>query len=523
MSLVDMHGQPLTASANTSPASNGIKRSSPLVMGGPQTLDKMFQPLSGNIHARSDKLVTGHAYAKGGLQLHVDFIVGDNWRLQLKPDWKLLCVDPKVGRQWAKDIERRFHDYADDDRGFIDIEGKRTLTMMMRELVITHTRRHEGFLQSAWHNRRGTNIKTAFKMISPDRISNPYGRANTDKLKYGFKLGRYGRPVSVWARERHPSESLLSKWREIPMYTPWGRRQMLHLFEPWEDGQIRATSSLMASLRRVEMLDQFQDATLENAIVNAFFAATVESEMDSEIMRQAIIGSGEDGESHDPLMNYVGKTQQYHDNADMRMGGVRAAHLLPNEEFKLHRANAPGGMGDFESSILRYFASELGVSYEMLSRDFSKTNYSSARAGFAQAFVFFKGKRAMVPVRASRMMFTNWLEEQIIDHGLALPTGVTDFYAAQQALTKGRWIGTGKPTLDGLKEMKEARERLEVGTSTLEDEIIDQGKDPDEVFEQQRIEQEELADLGRTAPWMTKQTKATPMHPEVNEHDQAPD
>ena len=510
--LVDLNGQPLTSQAQASYGQMPQRRS-PMLHNGPQTLDRLFQPMAGNVHARSDKLITGHAYAKGGMQLHVDFIVGANWRLQLKPDWKLLGVDPKVGRQWAKDVERRFHDYADDDRGFVDAEGKRNLTMLMRELVYTHARRNEGFMQSAWVKRLGSKNRTCFKLISPDRISNPYNRANTAKLKYGFKLGRYGRPLSIYAQENHPSEPLISHWREIKMYLPWGRRQVMHLFEPWEDGQVRAVSGLMASLRRLELLDKFQDATLENAIVNAFFAATIESEMDSEIMRQAIMGGEDAAENSDPLLNYIGKTQAYHgDSNKLSMNGTRAAHLLPNESFKLHRANAPGGIGEFESSILRYFCNELGVSYEMLSKDYSKTNYASARAGLAQSFVFFKGRRAIVPQRASNMILTNWLEEQVMEHGLALPPGVTNFYDAQHALTRSRWIGTGKPNIDGLKETKESRERLEIGTTTLEDEIIAQGKDPDEVFEQQKIEQQDLAEQGRLPPWITKKTNIQNPH-----------
>ena len=38
---------------------------------------------------------------------------------------------------------------------------------------------------------------------------------------------------------------------------------------------------------------------------------------------------------------------------------------------------------EFEQSLLRYIAAALGVSYEQLSKDYSQTNYSSARAAMA--------------------------------------------------------------------------------------------------------------------------------------------
>jgi len=518
MSIVDMNGKPFAMAASAS-ANNQSTATTMLFGNGPLSIDRLLQPLAANTHARGDKLVTGHAYARGGMQLHVDYIVGSHWRLQLKPDWALLGVDPQVGRQWAKDIERRFHDYADDDRGFIDAEGKRTLTMMMRELVLTHTRRNEGFMQSTWFSQQGTKNKTSFKLISPDRISNPHGKSNTDTCKYGVKLGDYGRVMGYWARERHPSEPGGHSWRYIEQYLPWGRRQMLHLFEPWEDGQTRAISDLISSLRRIELLDKFQDATLQNAIINAFFAATIESEMDSEIMRAAVLGTGNGDSSVDPLANYLGNTQAYHDGADIRLNGMRVPHLLPNEKLNLHRSSAPGGMAEYESSILRYLASNLGVSYEMLSRDYSKTNYSSARAGIAQSFVFFSGRRALVPARASKMMLTNWLEEEINAGRVKLPPGINNFYACQNALTRGKWLGTGKPNIDGLKEMKEAREKLELGLTTLEDEMAALSKDYDEVVEQQDIEDFDMKARGRTAPWNTSKGKVTTEAPGVNTHE----
>ncbi|BDM66234.1 phage portal protein (plasmid) [Shewanella sp. NFH-SH190041] len=513
-SIVDAQGRPL---ASVSAAGSHKGPYLGRLGGQPQALDLLLQPLAGDIHSRADKLVTGHAYARGGVQLHADYIVGARWKLQLKPDWLLLGVDPKVGRAWAKDVEHRFHDWADDDRGFIDAEGKRNLTMMMRELVITHTRRNEGFMQSVWVKRRFCAARTSFKLISPDRISNPHGRADTERLRYGVQLGRYNRALGYHVRGAHPSQPNYRDWRYVSQYLPWGRRQMLHLFEPWEDGQLRAVSDLLAAVRRVELLDKFQDATLQNAIINAFFAATIESEMDAETVRQAVLGTG--SEANDPLQKHMQNVQLYHENADMRINNARIPHLLPNEELKMHRGAAPTGVAEFESSILRYLASDLGVSYEMLSRDWSKSNYSTARAGIAQAFIFFQGRRALVPARASNMILTNWLEEQVLSHGLALPPGVTDFYLASQALTRCRWIGTGKPKIDGLKEQKEIREKLELGLSSLEDEFAASGKDYDEVLEQQDLEDADMAARGRKTPWRQGSVKPIKEAPEVDTNE----
>nr|VFJ60608.1 MAG: Phage portal protein, lambda family [Candidatus Kentron sp. FM]VFJ60855.1 MAG: Phage portal protein, lambda family [Candidatus Kentron sp. FM]VFK13120.1 MAG: Phage portal protein, lambda family [Candidatus Kentron sp. FM] len=54
-----------------------------------------------------------------------------------------------------------------------------------------------------------------------------------------------------------------------PREIAWGRRKVLHVFEPERPGQTRGKSGIAAILAKSKTLERFQDVNLEAAIVNA--------------------------------------------------------------------------------------------------------------------------------------------------------------------------------------------------------------------------------------------------------------
>ena len=71
-------------------------------------------------------------------------------------------------------------------------------------------------------------------------------------------------------------------------------------------------------------------------------------------------------------------------------------------------------------------------------------------------------------------------------------------------MTRCDWIGAGKLSIDGLKEVKEAILRIEGGLSTYEKELALMGEDYQETFEQQAREIAERKSKGLPPPsWIT--------------------
>ncbi|ENC8709735.1 phage portal protein, partial [Escherichia coli] len=97
------------------------------------------------------------------------------------------------------------------------------------------------------------------------------------------------------------------------------------------------------------------------------------------------------------------------------LGGVKIPHLFPGDDLKLQTAqDSDNGFSALEQALLRYIAAGLGVSYEQLSRDYSKVSYSSARASANESWRYFMGRRKFIAARLATQMFSCWLEEALL-------------------------------------------------------------------------------------------------------------
>lgn len=519
--IVDQNGNPLMSGFTGTGGGFGGELSSWLTSS--QSADAALLPGLDTGNARAADLARNHGYAKSGVQLHVDHIVGNQFKLVYKPNYTVLGLDrsSQAFKDFIRNVEARFTDWAEDPDCYIDAERKRTFTMFMREGAGTHCKTGEITSKVEAIRARGTRYMTSIKNINYARLSNPMNRMDSHNLRAGVKMNRHGAAVGYYIRKGHPNDFYFGydrmKWVYTPRYLPWGRSQFLHFFEPEDSDQTRGINNLLAAMSKMKMLEKFQSTTLQNAIINAMYAAVIESDLPSDEIFKALNGN----QSDNTLMKFMNLKSDWHDMANIRLEGSKIAHLLPSEKLSLKGVNAPNAsLNEFESGIVRYMAAALNVSYEQLAKDFSKVNYSSARASLLESFRYFMGKRATIISRYATAIFALWFEEAVNIGDIVLPAGAGTFYDNKSAWIRSSWIGAGKSQIDGLKEVKEAVARLEAGISTYEKECALMGEDYIEIFEQQVRESEELASQGRTALWMGKKSVDTDNpNPEVHEQE----
>ncbi|WP_123003396.1 phage portal protein, partial [Escherichia coli] len=132
------------------------------------------------------------------------------------------------------------------------------------------------------------------------------------------------------------------------------------------------------------------------AIVKAMYAATIESELDTEKAFEYIAGAPQE-QKDNPLINILEKFSSWYDTNNVTLGGVKIPHLFPGDDLKLQTAqDSDNGFSALEQALLRYIAAGLGVSYEQLSRDYLKVSYSSARASANESWRYFMGRRKFI-------------------------------------------------------------------------------------------------------------------------------
>lgn len=481
-----------------------------------KSADQALLPVLESANARSDDLVRNHAMVNGGVQLHVDNIVGSLFRPSYRLNHKVLRMEEASARSFMKDAEQAFIEYGESPDCFIDAERKRTFTMLVRAAAAGHCHHGEVMAVSEWIDRPGDPFKTAIKLISPKRVSNPNGIMSSNRLRNGVVIDRHGCALGYHVREDSYSDHVelsqySGKWKYVNRENKWGRSQFIHVFEPLEAGQTRGANLLLSAMEQMKSLSTLQNTKLQNAIIQSQIAAVIESELDSEQAFQLISGEG----GVEQMQKWMSYMADYHNTANIRLNGSRVSHLVPGERIKpIFPAHLDNGFVDLEHSYLRWLSACTGMSAEQITRDFTKGSYSANRASLNESFRYTMGKRKVIASRVASHIFTNWLEEALHRKILVPPKSLFSFYERKHAWTRCEWIGSGRLSIDGLKEVKEAILRIESGLSTYEKELALMGEDYQEVFEQQKREINERKAKGLPPPsWIT----ALGFDPETNQ------
>lgn len=451
--------------------------------------------------ARSRDMVLNDGYSAGAVALHRDSIVGAQYRLNARPDWRVIQASPEWAEEFSIAAETRFNLAAESEECYFDASGQLTFTGMVRLITGAYVYSGEVLATAEWI-KDGRPFNTAIQLVSPDRLSNPDGVMDDRFLRRGVRKNIRGRPIGYYIRQSHPLEwydNRADKWSYIPVAKPWGRKQVFHIHEPMQIDQTRGVADMVAALKHARMTKKFSEITLQNAVINASYAAAIESELpNAEII--TAMGGGADGYQK-AIADYLTMLQSYLGGAEnVHIDGAKIPHFFPGTKLNMKPMGTPGGVGsDFEASLLRRIAATLGVSYEELSRDLSKTNYSGWKAGASITGRTMGARKKMVSDRFAQNVYNLWVEEEIAAGNLPLPPrrNRTDFYRPlmKDAYTRARFVGSGRGQIDELKETQAAMLRVKAGFSTYEEECALLGKDYREVFEQRAREERLIGSL----------------------------
>lgn len=164
------------------------------------------------------------------------------------------------------------------------------------------------------------------------------------------------------------------------------------------------------------------------------------------------------------------------------------AHLEPGEEIKGIERNIPGpGFSETLRTFLRLLGLPLGLPLELVLRDWSQTNYSSARAALEQAFATFEDYQLLLEDSIHQPLY-RWLVERWVAEGKLAPR--EDMYAHE-------WIRPSFPWLDQLKECQAWGAKLDRGLSLYATATKSLNHDPGELKDGRQKEIEDAIERSR--------------------------
>lgn len=481
-------------------------------MRSPDAVINVAKPIA---DARGRDTVRNSGLAFGAVALHKDSVVGAQYRLNARPNWRFLSqYSAGFSEAWAEEfqtvVESRFTLMAESENAWLDAQRVNTFTGMIRLAIGVFLQTGEYIGTAEWLREPDRPFSTAVQIIDTDRLSNPNNTMDTRFLRRGVERNLQGKALAYNFRmgnilDPYP-DNFAYTWRNVPAAKPWGRTQVIHIIEQGLPDQTRGISDMVATLKNMHMTKRFSEVTLQNAIINASYAAAIESELPADAVAAALGANG--GDVNASLLGvygaYMGALGGYLDAANnINIDGARIPHLFPGTKLNMQPAKTPGGVGTgFEESLLRHTAASLGLSYEEFSRDFSKTNYSSGRASMGVSQRFMAARKRHVADRLANEVYALVLEEQMGEGNVPLPVGIKrdvfyrDVGLAKEAFKQCSWIGSGLGQIDELKETQAAILRIASGLSTYEAEAARLGTDWRELFEQRKREETRLTQLG---------------------------
>lgn len=471
-----------------------------------QSADQDILPEMGIVTPRVRDITRNDALMRGALQTQKDSIVGERFLLNATPNATALGLDEVWAEEFQEEVEAKFTLYAESLMNYPDAQRKNTLTELVRLAVGVYGMSGEVIASVEWLRDSGRPYSTALQLIENERLSNPNQQMDSRLLRGGVQRNDFGAPVGYYIRNAFPTDYLdfdnVNSWKYVPATKPWGRLQMIHIIDQWRPDQTRGISNIVSALKEMRMTKKYRDIVLQSAALNATYAASIESELPTEVV-MAQAGGGDPAALTNFAKAYLGEIARYTKNArNLTLNGVKIPHFYPGTKMNLQNAATPGGIGtQFEASMLRYIAASLGISYEQFSKDYANANYSNLRAALAETNKRMRVEKRRVADRFAAIFYRLWLEEALNKGEItSMPRKAPNWYDGMNAdaYSECTWIGANMGQIDGLKETQAAVLRLNNGLGTAEDELAALGKDWRQVYRQLAREQKFRDKIGLT-------------------------
>lgn len=434
--------------------------------------------------ARTRDLVRNNGWAKGGIITRIaDAAIGADFHPIPTPNWRALSRFNKAfDATWAADyaaaVRSEWSLWADDVNFHSDAARTLTMTQQYYLAYLHFLIDGDALGMMLWAPERagpgGARYSTVHAGIDPDRLSNPFQMVDTHDRRGGVQIDNLGAPIGYHIRRAHQNDwydsALSMEWDYFPRETPWGRPIVVHYHDKERAEQHRGNSILTPILARFKMLDKYDTATLQAAVLRTIVGFFLKSPYDPEQVAQAMDSGRAEG-PEDAFIGMMGARAEWNSKHGVSLGGVRMPLLAPGESIETAQGgNHADDFDAFETSFLRNFAATTGQSYEEVSGDFRHTNYSSYRGAMLQSWRTLVRRRNNFSGRYASQIYSAWLEEALDTHlADVLPRNAPDYADLRTAYAAARWIGPGRGFVDPVKEAQGLVLQLDAGLTTLSD------------------------------------------------------
>jgi len=400
---------------------------------------------------RSRSFVRNNGWAKRAVQAITRNVVGEGIRPAPVGNKNQIKKVKALWKQWAESTE-------------CDYFGKNTFYGLQAQImhgiaeggdVIVIKRRVQPTLNNP--------IPIKLQLLEGDQLDHYRDYTEYDNGSYcrmGVQFSKSGLLEGYWIFETHPTDGT-GFYNQVSSEFI-SKDDCIHVYELLRIGQVRGIPMGVSAFIKLGDFSDYEDAQLLRQNIAACYVAFVKG-----------------------------------DDTDRKEGDDRAEAIEPgaieylksNEEVTFGTPPAAEGYAEYTKKILQGIAAAYGITYEMLTMDYSNVNFSSGRMAKIDISGNFRALQYNMIVPQLCVPVWNWFMEGAIIAGemtQRIQCGCMD------------WTAPRVQMLDPTKETAAIILRIQSGQTTLSEVLREDGRDPDDVFAELASDKAKLDALGIT-------------------------
>lgn len=431
------------------------------------------------LRGRSRDVIRNNDYARGVIGKLVDNVVylGITFQSQVKQLKAKDRNDDRVNNL----IESAFKDWA-EEKLWCHTAGKLNFAGIQQLALRSCLESGEVFVRKVKQSFSGSPVPFALEIIEADQLAEEHNCIHgTNQIVMGVEVDQWQRPVAYWFYREHPGDSWVGRSgvasRELQRIPA---SEIIHLHFSDRPNQARGLPLLFSTLLRLKNMGDYE----ENELLAAKLASCV----------MAMITT-----PYGDLLGEPGGENSSELPADEKFEPGVMRYLAPGESMEAFDPKRPNAnLVTFIEQQLRASGAGIGVSYETMSNDYSKTNYSSSRLSLITARDRYKVLQVWFATHfLKEVIFGNpesdgWLDLAVMAGVLNFP----DYELRPKRYQACKWQFRGWAWVDPHKEVQATIASLGAGMTTFSDVYSEQGKDFEESVRAIARERELLKQMG---------------------------
>ena len=319
---------------------------------------------------------------------------------------------------------------------------------------------------------RKVKIDESFRLelIEADQLDENYDASTKD----GSFIFRMGIGIDKWRRRKsyallnyHPGDIYydpnLGDSKEVKKHVFIDAKDVLHIYKPLRPGQLRGIPWTTPVLELMANLSGYIENTSIRARATAggvaFITSTEDTYGDAPHDREI---NGQKIEDIEPGTKY---------------------YLRPGESIQVPDFHAPAGEHEtYVRSTLMSASTGVGLAYESLAGDYTKSNYSSSRMSLIRERDNLRIIQALIVEELCQPIFQAWLEHQISMNKIYVTPNQKDQLVNGDAVS---WRPRGFEYVDPQKDIQASKLAIEEGFKSRSEIVASLGGDYENVMQQQ--------------------------------------